>query len=325
MTAHDRRARARHLGAGGEASPQPPFFIVGSARSGTTMLRLMLNAHPEVAVPPESRFITEMHHSLAFGTGSGTGVDPDRFLGALERHRRFQTWDLPVAAVAAEIAELDGAPTYADAIAAAFRAYARAQGKTRWGDKTPRYVEDIPLLAELWPEARFIHLIRDGRNVALSYADVSFGPKTVGRAARLWASRVSSGCSAGRALGPERYLEVRYEDLVEDAAGQVKVICGFLDLEFDPGMLDYTERARGSVLPRAAVYNPNVMQPPTQTRAWQTSMPASHVAAFEAVAGELLSDLGYERRFPSPGIAESLLGRLGAAGLPVGRIRSTAG
>lgn len=307
-----------------------PFFIVGSARSGTTMLRLMLNAHPEVAVPPESRFITELYvdggvtkDQSTSGPGTRT-IDPDRFLGALARHRRFQTWDLPISAVAAEIAELDARPTYADAIAATFRAYARAQGKPRWGDKTPRYVEHIPLLSDLWADARFIHLIRDGRNVALSYADVSFGPKTVGRAARVWSTRVRAGCSVGRALDGDRYLEVRYEDLVDDAAGQVKSICTFLDLEFDPGMLEYTERARGSVLPRAAVYNPNVMQPPTQTRAWQTSMPEGHVAAFEAVAGDLLNDLGYDRRFPSPGVGASLVGRLGAAGLPIGRIRSTA-
>src|SRR5688500_1921999 len=189
----------------------PPFFIVGSARSGTTLLRLMLNAHRDVAVPPESRFITEIQHR----DGS---IRADDLLSALGSHKRFQTWDLPLEAVRDEI-DRDPVP-FADGIAATYRVYARVHGKTRWGDKTPRYVEHIPFIAELFPQARFIHLIRDGRNVALSYANVPFGPKNVAKAAALWGSRVAKCCHDGRALGGGRYLEIRYEDLVEDAAGE---------------------------------------------------------------------------------------------------------
>ena len=292
-----------------------PFFIVGSARSGTTLLRLMLNAHPDVAVPPESRFITELWN------GSDV-VDVDGFLRGLGAHPRFHTWDLPITAVRDE---LEGAarPSYADAIGAAFGAYARVHGKNRWGDKTPRYVEHIPFLASLWGDARFVHLIRDGRDVALSYADVPFGPKTVGRAARLWGRRVKAGCDAGRALPKGRYLEVSYEDLVDDAEGEIKDIADFLELDFDPGMLDYTERARGSVLPRASMYNPNVVKPPSKTRSWRDEMDPGHVAAFEAVAGDVLNELGYERRYPAPGLGARIVGRLGDAGLPLGRLKGS--
>ncbi len=310
-----RRSSSNTCGTSAISNVAPPFFIVGSARSGTTLLRLMLNAHPEVAVPPESRFITEFH-------GTPASASAELFVAALAKHKMFATWDLPIAAVEAEIRELGAEPTYPDLVAATFRAYARTHGKTIWGDKTPRYVQRIDLISTLWPDARFIHLIRDGRDVALSYADVRFGPKTVGSAARLWATRVRAGRVAGRALPPGRYLEVRYEDLVEDAAGKVKEICGFLDLEFDAAMLDYTERARDSVLPRAALYNPNVTRPPARTRAWQTSMAPRAVAAFEAVAGDVLADLGYERRYPSPPLSAALVGRLGALSLPVGRLSS---
>ena len=291
-----------------------PFFIVGSARSGTTLLRLILNAHPDVAVPPESRFITELW------TGRRE-IELRSFLKALAVHKRFETWDLPIEAVAEEI----GATTkvdYADAVSAAFSAYARMHGKSRWGDKTPRYVEHIELLAQLFPRARFIHLVRDGRNVALSYANVPFGPTTVGKAAALWRNRVIAGRNGGVALGGERYLEIRYEDLVEDPAGETKDICEFLDLTFDPGMLDYTERARGSVLPRASMYNPHVTEPPqTNVRSWQDSMPPDQVEIFEAVAGDALSLLAYERRFPAPGPKARTIAKLSAAGLPIGKIK----
>src|SRR3712207_1470296 len=153
----------------------PPFFIVGSARSGTTLLRLMLNAHPSVAVPPESRFVVELW------TGAER-VNVAQLLAKLAAHTRFQAWDLPIEMVEHELEGVTGAP-YATAIEAAYQAYARGSGKSRWGDKTPRYVESIPLLAKLWPDSRFVHLVRDGRNVALSYADVPFGPKNVVKAA----------------------------------------------------------------------------------------------------------------------------------------------
>jgi Sulfotransferase family len=294
-----------------------PFFIVGSARSGTTLLRLILNAHVDVAVPPESRWITELW----------TGRDPvqvESFLEALAAHERFEAWDLPVDAVRMELDSAASAP-YADLVRAAYRAYARLQGKSRWGDKTPRYVEHIKFLAGLIPDARFIHLVRDGRNVALSYADVPFGPKTVARAAELWSRRVAAGLDAGRVLTAGRYLELRYEQLVDDTTEQVKAVCDYLNLDFDPGMLDYTERARSAVLPRASRFNPNVTKPPiAAVRSWEEAMPPRHVEIFEAVAGPLLSKLGYPRRYPHPRTMTRAAAWLGKAGLPVGRLKHRA-
>ncbi|MEA2451759.1 MAG: hypothetical protein QOG04_469 [Actinomycetota bacterium] len=291
-----------------------PFFIVGSARSGTTLLRLILNAHKDVAVPPESRFVVELWNGQ-------DSVDVDDLLTRLSSHKRFQTWDIPVDAVRQELPTTERV-SYADAIRATYAAYAHANGKSLWGDKTPRYVENLDLLARLFPDARFIHLIRDGRNVALSYANVPFGPKTVGKAAALWAKRVMAGRDACPRVGRERYLEIRYEDLVEDAEGETKDICRFLELDFDPGMMDYTERARGSVLPRASMYNPHVTEKPQQNvRSWETSMPPQQIEIFEAVAGDVLSLLGYERRFPNPSTKARTIARLSTAGIPVGKIR----
>jgi hypothetical protein len=291
------------------------FFIVGSARSGTTLLRIMLNAHPDVAVPPESRFITELWRGE-------NEVDVEEFLTRLRDHRRFKLWDLPIKEVRAELP----GPTasYAEAIEAAYRAYAKHRDKNVYGDKTPRYVENVPFLADLWPEGKFIHQIRDGRNVALSYADVPFGPTDVAAAARLWKSRVCAGKEAGQAL-PGRYMEIRYEDFIEDLESSAKLICDFLAIDFDEGMLDYTERARDDILPRAAKYNPNVSKPvdAAEKRSWQDSMPEAQVRVFEAIAGDLLSELGYERRFPNPGAGAKTLAALSKLKIPVGRLHKS--
>lgn len=294
-----------------------PFFIVGSARSGTTFLRLTMNAHPRVAVPPESRFITELHE------GRDT-VDVDEFLQRLSGHKRFEAWELPIEAVRTRLGGRTRV-SYADAIGAAYLAYAEAHGKERWGDKTPRYVENIPELAALFPEARFIHLIRDGRDVALSYADVPFGPKNVARAAELWADRVARGLRDGRELERGRYIEIRYSDLVEDNEGEIKDICAFLELDFDPAMLD-PEKTKQGALARADRYNPNVKeQPIRRVRSWKEDMPPEHIEIFEAIGGDVLSELGFERMFPRPGLMARLKARAGISGVPLAQIRSLGG
>ncbi len=289
-----------------------PFFIVASARSGTTFLRLTLNAHPDVAVPPESRFITELY------TGT-ENVEVEQFLKALAAHKRFQTWNLPIDAVRGEIGTRDTV-TYPEAISATYRAYAEREGKSRWGDKTPRYIEQIPLLIQLFPDAQVIHLVRDGRNVALSYAHVDFGPKTVARAARLWADRVGAGIRDGRALPAGQYIEIRSEDLAEDVEGEVKDVADFLGIPFDPKMLDEAERRKGVVEKSKHNYDPQAAGRAKMSD-WRTEMSDSDIEVFEAVAGDVLSELGYERRYPVPGASAKLKARLAVAGLPLGKLR----
>lgn len=292
-----------------------PFFIVGSARSGTTFLRLTLNAHPEVAVPPESRFVTELHHGRE-------EVEVEDFLRRLAAHKRFAAWGLSIDAVRAELHGLDRT-RYAIAIDATYRAYTRRQGKSRWGDKTPRYIERIPEIAGLFPDARFIHLIRDGRDVALSYADVDFGPKNVARAAKLWGDRVRAGLRDGRPLGGARYLEVHYTDLTEDTEGSLKDICSFLDLDFAPVMLD-PEATGKAALDRAKKFNPHVREGAKRhVRSWATDMPPAHQEMFEAVAGDVLAELAFERRYPVPSTVARIKAALALRGAPLGRLRST--
>lgn len=275
-----------------------------------------MNAHPEIAVPPESRFITELHRGE-------DEVEVDDFLQRLAAHKRFEAWELPIDAVREQLGGLSRA-SYADAISATYIAYAQAQGKSRWGDKTPRYVEHIPELAELFPDSRFIHLIRDGRDVALSYADVPFGPKNVAKAAELWANRVAKGMRDGRVLERGRYIEIMYTDLVEDNEGEIKDICAFVGVPFVPSMLDPEQTQKGA-LARADKYNPNVKgEAKRRVRSWKTDMPPEHVEIFEAVAGDVLSELGFERRYPTPSATARLKAKAALAGLPGTKIRSLA-
>lgn len=297
---------------------ESPFFIVASARSGTTFLRLTLNAHPLVAVPPESRFITELWNGE-------DEVDPGAFLRDLAQHKRFIAWELDVAAVKSQLDRKRLGDTkmlpYSQAIGAVYEAYAIKKGKKYWGDKTPRYVEHIPFLAERFPGARFIHLVRDGRNVALSYSHVDFGPKNVARAARLWQRRVGAGIRDGRALPPGHYIEIRNEDLAQDATAEIKKVCEFLHLEFDPQTLDEKERAKGEVHKVTHHHTPQASGRKHFSE-WQAEMSNADIEVFEAVAGETLSALGYERRFPRPGRWAHMKAAAALRGAPIGRLTS---
>jgi hypothetical protein len=295
---------------------EAPFFVVGSARSGTTLLRLILNSHPQLAVPPESRFITELLPRSGH-------VSVETYLKDLAAHRRFQSWNIDIDNVRALLSGQDEVP-YSLAIEMTYRAFARTYGKSRWGDKTPRYVEHIPQLVSLFPHAQFIHLVRDGRNVALSYAHMDFGPKTVAKAAQIWTRRVTRGIEDGRPLGPTRYKEIRYEDLAGDSETFVKEICEFLGVDFDPQMFDEEERAKGAS-DRAEKYNPHVTgQAVSATRSWETDMPPDQIEVFEAIGGDLLEELGYERRYEAPSPGARFKAAVGTWGLPIGRLKDAA-
>lgn len=216
---------------------RPPFvFVVGAGRSGTTLLRSMLDSHPEVAIPGESHFVATMAR-LRWRYDRPGHFALDRFLADVAGHERFQRWDAHEAVLAS--VRRTAPHDLADATRATYAAYAREQGARRYMDKTPDYVARMDLIAGLLPEARFVHLIRDGRAVAASLLAQPWGPDDPVVAARHWVSRVRKGRNSARRLGPDRVMEVRYEALVDDPETALRDICAFAELDFDPTVLDH--------------------------------------------------------------------------------------
>jgi hypothetical protein len=198
------------------------------------------------------------------------------------------------------------------ALRAFYRAYAARFGKTRWGDKTPNYVTQMDVIQSALPEARFVHIIRDGRDVVLSAKDTWFGPNSVEEGARWWADQIATA----RSLAPKlaHYLEVRYEDLVLDTETTLRRVCDFIELDWDPAMLAYHERAPGRMaeMDRNIIIGDKVVatgsdrerihrltsKPPQPQRVyrWKSEMGPGELNSFEKVAGDTLNDLGYETR-----------------------------
>ncbi|MDQ4058419.1 MAG: sulfotransferase [Actinomycetota bacterium] len=288
-----------------------PFFV-GCERSGTTLLSSMFDSHPEIAVPYESYFIPDLVDRRGRYERNG-GFDLDAFINDIVTHWWFPTWRLPEDLVRRELpgSETD---TLEAAIRSLYALYAQHRGKPRYAEKTPRYVFYIPMLADLFPEARFVHLVRDGRDVALSLVDRDWGPANVTEASVFWRHHVQRGRAGGRVVGPARYREIRYEDLLDAPETVVRELCDFLNLRFDDEMLRYFERS-GELL--GSTRNPREHQslalPPTQgLRDWRTQMDRKDLLVFEIAAGRTLTEFGYPVETEDPDVMSRTIARLRA-------------
>ena len=267
-----------------------PFpFVVGSPRSGTTLVRLMMHAHPALAMFPESRFVTRYaRHRRRYE--SADGFDSARFADDVLGHEKASQWKLDAELVRARLTS-DAPADLPGAVRSVFSAFADQHGKARYGDKTPTYVMDVLLLKVLFPEARFIHVIRDGRNTAMSLVENPFGPKTIGHGVAYWLTRVEAAREASLVLPPGSYFEYRHEDLVEDPEAMLRRICDHIELPYDDAMLRYHEDQRESEY----YGNRNTHRPPTKgLRDWKGSLPVEELRVAEIIAGDMLATLGYE-------------------------------
>jgi hypothetical protein len=274
---------------------RPPFpFVVGCGRSGTTLVQALLNAHPDFAVPFESYFpVWFARHLDRYERPEGFALAT--FLDDVLAHESFRRWNLDPQWARATI-EADAPANYPDAIRACFAAYARAQGKPRYADKTPIFISQIPLLSELFPEAVFVHLVRDGRDVALSRRKAAWGTHRLDLELLVWSAQIERGSRAGRALSPKRYREIRYEALVDDVERVARELCEFVRADFDPVMLRYPERAEQILVSQPFPEDhQNLLRPPTKGLSdWRRELSAPQVALCDALAGKTLRRFGYE-------------------------------
>jgi hypothetical protein len=187
-----------------------PVFIVGCQRSGTTLLRLMLDSHPEISCGPETRFLADL--------GRITGSEWERFsLYGFPKEYWYQR--------------------FADLFGGFQHDYAAARGKRRWADKTPMYALHLDLLDAVFPDAQVVHIIRDPRDVVISHRE-RFGYWSALKAVAKWPRYVEQARMLGGQLGHERYHEVRYEALVRDPATTMRALLTFLGEAWSDAVLD---------------------------------------------------------------------------------------
>jgi hypothetical protein len=275
-----------------------PFFIVGAGRSGTTLLRLILAGHSRLHIPPETRFIAPLVQTLPL-SGQLEPAQIEQALNIMVENFRWPDLDIPAEELKRQARGLR-APRLVDIIDIVYRTHLLRAGKARFGDKTPMYIDIIPQLAALYPGAKFIHLIRDGRDVAISRIDVGW-ERYYERGKFEWTRAIAKRREyIGRPIA-DQILEVRYEDLVSDLGSTVQRVCAFLTEDFEPSMLDW--RPLMDLVPeRERHIHTRLGQPVSRNdiAVWQRRLSAPECFAIEACLYRDLEELGYQLRFSGP-------------------------
>lgn len=270
-----------------------PFFILGVQRSGTTMLRLMLNNHPRLAVPHESKFILTFQPVLPKYGELTRRENVARLLDDIAEHPAVKAGAL---IVSKDLILQQPINSYADLVDVIMRSKAEALGKARWGDKTPFYTPSIDILWHLFPQAKIVHLVRDGRDVLLSHQKVSWLSNSLPKIAADWRWMATICHKVGSVRGPEWFLEVKYEDLVRQPEATLRRICAFLDEDFAPDMLEYHHTARQEVPSESLRWHQSSVESPNPSKLfqWKTQLSRADRVIFEQVAGDTLALFGYE-------------------------------
>lgn len=217
-----------------------PIFILGVPRSGTTLLRILLDSHPNIACGPESPWLARTDISI-------------KNLYQFMAHNQFgfvENFGVNIEQLRQETA---------DYINRLYLAYAANRGKSRWAEKTPDHCLEIPFLAEIFPDAYFIHIVRDGRDVACSTSTLSEERRSIsdwhtnnllmddgvivvnsllnaGLRWQVWINKIEAGIKHVR-----RSCTLRYEDLVASPETEMRRLMEFVGESFSISMLDYSK------------------------------------------------------------------------------------
>ncbi|MBO3739030.1 sulfotransferase family protein [Actinoplanes flavus] len=270
-----------------------PIFVVGCPRSGTTMLQLMLHAHPRIALPPESRFLLPAYRRRHEFGDLGEPAQRRALAEFITGTSHFG--DLGLDRRATIEAIVAAPPTLGSALGTVFKRYAERFGKPRWGDKRPLYLRHLPTIRRLFPDAQIINIVRDGRDCVASLKETPWGPRDLDELIDIWARSADSSLRAARAYPAGVYHQLRYEDLVADPEPHLRAICDFLGEEYDPAMARPSELAPVAV-PAYKTWHALTRSEVTTARvsSWQRRLTAEEIDRCEAIFGDRLTRFGYQ-------------------------------
>ncbi|HEX7677281.1 MAG TPA: sulfotransferase [Thermoanaerobaculia bacterium] len=274
------------------------FFLVGRGRSGTELFRAILDAHQGISVAPEALFILNL--ARAYRRRRWNEQRVQRFAHHLFLDDRMRLWDVTRESLEATWNALPSDATFARRCAEVYEAHARANGKSEGcllGDKNPTFSLFVPELMELFPRAKFVHVVRDYRDNVLSHRNVPFDLNNIAALAYRW-KRYNGMILAASERAPERFHRVRYEDLVQSPVPVMERLCNFLGVQSSEAML----RARAEDDPSAPAWHQHRRRPVDADLAgrWQGSFSPKDVAVLDRICQPLGCQLGY-----TPATAES--------------------
>ena len=278
-----------------------PFFIVGASRSGTTMLRLLLNAHPNIGVPKELAYFERCARFMDLESWKSLSLSTDAyrtFVRGFLQKKKVALEGIDVKQLEEEIVT-SGVPDLARPFQMTMDAWARKEGKTVWGEKTPKNLFYVDIIQEMFPQTKFVYIIRDPRAVVYSMNRFArFQDDSVLNAFN-WLQAATKGYQLVMNHVPEdrRYI-LKYEDLVADVETTTKNLCAFLDEPFDEEMLEFYQKSQSNIHPHSKdLGGVKTLTKPITTVSvdkWRNGLAAKDIANVEAVCEKEMKQFGYE-------------------------------
>lgn len=283
----------------GDDSSPPPFFIVGSGRSGSTLLRMMLASHSRIVIPPETWFLLPLIEQLPIDRVLAKD-EVEKAIAIMTSHYRWPDLKISTEELREKAHRLKDA-RIADLAQIVYRFHAMTAGKIRWGDKTPPYVRIVPQLSAMFPGARFIYLVRDGRDVTKSFQSLKIYGLTIHQNTIEWlvANRWERKWATSEYAGA--ILRVHYEELIRNSERTLREICRFIGEDFEPQMLAWQKSVEDMVPKRELHVHQKLKRPSNfdDIERWKREMSSREIFVAEAFIGRDLRRLGYARRFQS--------------------------
>lgn len=217
-----------------------PFFIIGSPRSGNTLLRRILYTHPNLHIPPETYVLGETIRLFRQYRTMNWNNLVYFILAQFEFQPEFDTFEISLRPLAHHLIHVPpNSRSLAFILDSLYRYHAVAKGVhcERWGDKTPMNTLVLERIFSVFPDAQFIHIIRDGVDVVSSYLDAKIHAADIDSAANRWATSIKAATQF-RQQHLSSCLEIRYEALVKEPFSVISEVCKFLNIPFDPQMID---------------------------------------------------------------------------------------
>ena len=285
------------------ATPQDrniPFFLVGSSRSGTTLLQALIDSHPDIAIPPESHFYLRFGPIVHTYGDLAAPRNRRRLIGAMLGDAFVEEWRLGV--TVAEVERRLEAHSFAGIVATLFRLYADGQGARRWGDKTPEHIRHLREIRRDFPGARLIHLVRDGRDVAEAMRRMIFYPVTAYGVARIWRDEIRHWQAFCATEGEAGTLVVRYEDLVTDPHATVASIFRFLGEPVVDTVAIYAESSLSRNLDAQGPWHSSLRKGINASKVgiYRREFTPREIEVLEYIQGDDLRAYGYPTEYREP-------------------------
>lgn len=292
-------------------SQDNPLFILGNPRSGTSLFRIMLTSHPLICIPPECGFIQWWYSKYKDWSlkDSNSPIAVDTYISDLKTSKKIETWNLNFLELKKYILK-NNISNYSNLCLEVLKQFAKQQEKQPlfFGDKNNYYLSHLELLNKLFPKARYILIVRDGRDVTCSYKNLKdikttsmYKPNLstdIKVIANEWLDNNKNTLSFFKALNKCNYFTIRYENLLMNTKNELSEVCDFLQIPFNEMMLDYSNlNKEKNIEPEEMMsWKKKTYQKPdiSNIGKYKKELTSNEIDEFNSIAKEMLLKFNYE-------------------------------